>query len=981
MLNEIENIELIDAIESDVKRFLAPLLKRVDKGARQDWIKEIKCLFGSSEHDFAKVRSIRHLSQIAHSCFALRNRIKKKSKSLKKRSYLRLFPATLQYAFGHRKVLAVVFAIMALDEYELLNERHFSRACSSLFPGSRIVPQSYVEIESRQEGSIVYYFEIELSNTFPSRENLLDLSKRLDQRILALIEPLESKLFMPVNEEEVYKNTLLLASQLKRNDDPPQLYLNFVQQTHQWLEFHALIVLVRHKNSSKNISLPKDNPLAKCHLKSCTSLGFIKNTHEKISISLSIEVLKTPLYRRDHSVDFLRARKFIVRLLADHFGTVRDYNGGLLTQTHQQLEKARLRLTHDETVYESILDGLFLHLQPHVAKNLISSTDLITLFRLSLVFALNEKTTKDLLTKWSEEDSTAFAICSSLSIPSPAEFQLALNSFGLHERSLAFSQITVQKTSLHAYILYDITKEQFEVFKTWIEESSRRKSGNYLPSKTIRLSLTRPTKLLDPRIATDRTSGIVIKHLYEGLYRLAPSGVPQPALAYKCEVSPCGLHFRFHIRESFWTNGLPVTAYDFEYSWKKILSPTFETIYSYLFYPIKNAKEVKAGVKPLSDLGVRAVSDHILEVELSQCAPYFIELCCHWVYSPLSKEIDLTHPGWAYYSGSDYVCNGPFKLHSWKKNSHITLVRNDNYWNAASVEPERLDINIIEDPKQAYTLFQERKIDIVGEPLSEIPFQAKTSESRAPLICQDVSALLWFVCNTSRPPFRSKKCRHALSLALNRNEIIDKILGGSEKSAHSLIADSYSRIEKEVIIFDPVKAKHLFTSGLEEQGLRYSDLRPIKIRVYNQEPYKRMSEYAKQAWNEILGIPFVIENVSWDTFFSEIPKRNYDMLALSWYSWYQDSHYTLDNFRTASNAMNVACWEDSYYQELLNKADAATSDELRTELLKHAEAYLMHELPVIPICGHTFRYMKDPRIDRIYISHLGNIDLKWTTFS
>jgi len=253
--------------------------------------------------------------------------------------------------------------------------------------------------------------------------------------------------------------------------------------------------------------------------------------------------------------------------------------------------------------------------------------------------------------------------------------------------------------------------------------------------------------------------------------------------------------------------------------------------------------------------------------------------------------------------------------------------------------------------------------------------------SRAPLLSQDVAAVLWFVFNVTRTPFKSHKCRHAFSLAIDRTKILEKVLGNTEKLACSIVTDSLSRLKREPLPYDPEKARELLAKGLFEQGVELADLPPLRLRIYNHQRHRLIAEELKRMWKDVLGISIHIEIVSWETFFDEISKRNYDMTALSWYSWYKDALYTLDNFRYASNDMNISCWEDSYLQEVLAEAEKTSTLEKREELLKTAEAFIMHRLPVMPICGHTFRYMKDPHIDRICISHLGNIDLKWTTFT
>ena len=187
-------------------------------------------------------------------------------------------------------------------------------------------------------------------------------------------------------------------------------------------------------------------------------------------------------------------------------------------------------------------------------------------------------------------------------------------------------------------------------YHTWLEKKEVK--------QVLKLGCVSDFISLDPRIGSQEEPSHLLKMLFEGLTRIGPDGTPQNALARKIEVSESELRYRFYLRKSRWSNGMPLTAHDFAHAWRmSSVSPL-----SYLFYPIKNALAVKECLLPQTALGIRAVDTLTLEVELEHPTPYFLELCAHSSFSPVCRIIDLENPSWPSAKGKGYVCNGPFKF-------------------------------------------------------------------------------------------------------------------------------------------------------------------------------------------------------------------------------------------------------------------------------------------------------------------------------
>jgi oligopeptide transport system substrate-binding protein len=245
-----------------------------------------------------------------------------------------------------------------------------------------------------------------------------------------------------------------------------------------------------------------------------------------------------------------------------------------------------------------------------------------------------------------------------------------------------------------------------------------------------------------------------------------------------------------------------------------------------------------------------------------------------------------------------------------------------------------------------------------------------------------MAAVQWYDFNVQHPPFRSAKVRRAFSYALDRPAIIKKFLYGDEKPSHSILPPSLSLLDSQnPLDFNLEIAQKLFQEGLEEQGLEEAILKPLKMVVYDREPHKTIARAVIHAWEEAFGLSFVLEVVSWHDFFERIRGSTHDILGHVWYSWYKDPLYSLSLFKSKTNSMNSSRWSNEKYTKLIDTAEVEIDNNQRKSLLKDAEEMILHEMPIVPVFDYNSRYLKNEHVDNIYVSHLGNVDFKWTTFS
>ena len=199
--------------------------------------------------------------------------------------------------------------------------------------------------------------------------------------------------------------------------------------------------------------------------------------------------------------------------------------------------------------------------------------------------------------------------------------------------------------------------------------------------QVLNISTSAEPPTIDPALATDSTSGSILRNVFEGLTVVSPEGEVQPGAAESWEVSDDGLVYTFKLREgNKWSNGDPVTAQDFEFAWKRVLNPETASQYASIMFPIKGAEAYNSGEGKVEDVGIKAVDESTLEVTLAAPTAYFLELPAFYSFMPVNQKVVEGDENWAMEAGEAYVINGAFKLETWNHNSDYVLTKNDQYW-------------------------------------------------------------------------------------------------------------------------------------------------------------------------------------------------------------------------------------------------------------------------------------------------------------
>jgi oligopeptide transport system substrate-binding protein len=494
---------------------------------------------------------------------------------------------------------------------------------------------------------------------------------------------------------------------------------------------------------------------------------------------------------------------------------------------------------------------------------------------------------------------------------------------------------------------------------------------------SITINISTEPGTLDPRKASAHSDVTIISMFMEGLTRTDKSGKNSLALAKSVDISPDRKTYTFQLRHSKWSNGDPVTSYDFSYAWKKSLTPTFNTPSAHLLYVIKNAKQAKLGSLPLSLVGIETPNDKTLVVTLNNPAPYFLDLVANPIYFPVNSKVDRTNPYWAENS-IGFVGNGPFVLSSWKHYTQLEATKNKEYWDHDAVKLSHVNMVMLTEETR-FKMFDIKELNWDGSPFSTIPVDAIHSlKGKEKLQIAPTLATQWIRVNTEKKPFGSSQLRRALGYAINRQAIVDHIVQGNQIPATGIVPPSM-KLQKAPLFKDGdiELACTLFKEEMENLGLSPSKFPEVTLLYTSSKKNHLIAQALQDQWLKVFGIHIELEAVPKTVFFDRISKKDYTLSLGSWSADFNDPINFLEVFKTKDVGTNNTNWEMPRYTELLETSFNCKTPEERLAVLAKSEEILINEMPVIPIFHYTMLYVQDQELKDVVLTTMGNIDFKW----
>ncbi len=462
---------------------------------------------------------------------------------------------------------------------------------------------------------------------------------------------------------------------------------------------------------------------------------------------------------------------------------------------------------------------------------------------------------------------------------------------------------------------------------------------------------TEPSSL-DPHKTEGVPESNIIQNLLEGLVSTDNAGQIVPGVAERWE-NQQGKVWTFWLRsDAKWSNGKPVTAQDFVYSWQRLVDPQTASPYaSYIQYAhIANVDDIVNGKQPASTLGVKALDDHRLQVTLSQPVPYLLAMLAHTAMKPVNRQAVETF-GEQWTRPEHYVGNGAYTLSHWVVNEKIVLKRNPHYWDNRHTVIEQGTFLPISSEVSDVNRYRSGEIDMTNSaiPPDLFPMLQATLGSEmhiSPYLCT-----FYYEMNNQRAPFTDVRVRAALKLGLDREIIADKIMGQGQIPAYGLTPPftAGARLTPpEWFTWEQNQRNAKARELLAEAG--YSAKKPLKFTLlYNtSDQNKKQAIAAASMWKKNIGAEVTLQNQEWKTLLSTRRDGQYDVVRATWCSDYNEPS-TFLNMLLSDSSTNTAFYNSAAFDALMAQSLHATDDEARAALYKRAENQLDRDSAIIPV--------------------------------
>lgn len=457
---------------------------------------------------------------------------------------------------------------------------------------------------------------------------------------------------------------------------------------------------------------------------------------------------------------------------------------------------------------------------------------------------------------------------------------------------------------------------------------------------------------LDPHKIEGVPESNISRDLFEGLIISDVDGKPSPGVAEKWENKDFKV-WTFHLRkDAKWSDGTPVTAEDFVYSWQRLSDPKTASPYaSYLQYGhIVNIDDIVAGKKPVTDLGVKAIDDHTFEVTLSEPVPYFYKLLVHSSVSPVPKAaIEKFGDKWT--QPANIVTNGSYKLKEWVVNERIVLERNPIYWDNSKTVINQVTYLPISSEVTDVNRYRSGEIDMTYNNMPIELFQKLKKEIPNEVHVDPYLCTYYYEINNQKAPFTDVRVRTALKLALDRDIIVNKVKNQGDLPAYSFTppyTDGAKLVEPEWFGWTQEKRNEEAKKLLAEAG--YTAEKPLTFNLlYNtSDLHKKLAIAAASIWKKNLGVNVKLENQEWKTFLDTRHQGNYDVSRAAWCADYNEPTSFL-NMVLSDSSNNTTHYKSEAFDKIIADTLKATDDAQRTELYAKAEQQLDKDSAIVPV--------------------------------
>ncbi|WP_310829477.1 peptide ABC transporter substrate-binding protein [Paenibacillus pedocola] len=493
--------------------------------------------------------------------------------------------------------------------------------------------------------------------------------------------------------------------------------------------------------------------------------------------------------------------------------------------------------------------------------------------------------------------------------------------------------------------------------------------------QVLRIGVDAIPAVLDPAPAVHDTASSVIKGLFEGLVRLDESGQAVPGIAKSWKISNDGKTYTFALRSSAkWSNQQSVTASDFEYAWKRALSPQASNSLAFKMFMIAGAESYHNGKqKDASKVGIKALNDYTLQVTLAEKNYTFLQMLAESIYLPVNAAVAKANKNWAS-STKSFVTNGPFKLAAWDTYK-IVLVKNSNYYGAKEIQFSEVQFLVPSAGSDSSTAaYINGETDwLGGGGTGPLDYSLLSSPTSSELYEMPTGSTYFYQFNLSQAPFNNLKVRQALAMAIDREALSygTPAFGFVPLTIHGTMQTYRSELSDQPYFNEDVKtAKKLLQEGLKEAGLARM---PEFSIIVNEGNHKFIAAKIINNWEKNLGVTATVEVQDWEQMLNNRINQNYSIARAGWTADYNDPASSLELFASWSSD-NDSGWSNKQYDTYLRQARQQPEPRERMHLYAKAERLLISQMAIIPLYYYTSDVLHKPNIQNVYVDYDESID-------
>ncbi len=485
---------------------------------------------------------------------------------------------------------------------------------------------------------------------------------------------------------------------------------------------------------------------------------------------------------------------------------------------------------------------------------------------------------------------------------------------------------------------------------------------------------------LDPHKAEAVPDHNILRDLLEGLVAEGPDGKLVPGAAASWDISADGTVYTFHLRpDGKWSNGEPVTTADFVYSLRRVVDPQTGSKYTFLLYPIKNAEEISKGQTAPDTLGAEAVDAATLKLTLKAPTPYVLGLLTHGAAAPVHRAT-VEKFGAQWVRAGNFVGNGAYTLKEWTPQSQVVLAKSPTYWDAKTVKITEVTYFPTEDSNTDLKRYRAGEVDMTNEvPNDQLAFIKQNFPNEfkvAPYL-----GTYYYGFNMEQPPFKDNlKLRQALSLAIDRETLVEKVTAAGELPAHSWVPPGvldYHPQTPDTAKLSQAQRVELAKKLYTEAG--YSDAKPLSVEIrYNtNDNHKKIAIAIAAMWKQALGINATLVNEEFKVFLeNRKQKKVTQVFRAGWIGDYNDAN-TFAELLLSDAGLNDFGYNSAQYDALVKKAAVTIDSEKRAALMEEAERVMLADQPMAPIYFYVVKRLVKPYVVNYQPTILNHNPTKW----